>query len=274
MFKDINKVLLITDLDGTLLPHSKVLSQVDLLAIEEFKRAGGTFSIATGRHYNAVSHYLNELKVNAPIILFNGATVYDTKTSSYIYSEFLSEKSRNLINDVITLKSNVCAEISTLESLYALQVNDMEIYHNKITKTNPIVCNSINEIPDNWVKVILAVEQNEMDDLISSIDVNKHTDMAFVKSCRMFYEILPKNVSKGTALEHLKKKCGLEDYTIVAVGDYNNDIEMIKFADVGIAPANACDEVKNVSDIVLDKTCDEGAIAEAIKYIFSKTNMS
>ena len=270
MFKDINKVMLITDLDGTLLPHSKVLSDIDLQAIEEFKRKGGLFSIATGRHYHALSNYLDMLKVNAPIILFNGATIFDTNLNSYIYSQFLSENCRDLISEIIKTKPNVCAEISSLESIYALQVNDMEIHHNNITKTNPIFCDSLNEVTNEWVKVILAVEPNEMDDLIKSIDIDKHSDMSFVKSCRMFYEILPQNVSKGNALKFLKQKLGLEDYTIVAVGDYNNDIEMMKFADVSIAPANACDEVKNISDIVLDKTCDEGAIAEAIKYIFKK----
>jgi hypothetical protein len=62
----------------------------------------------------------------------------------------------------------------------------------------------------------------------------------------------------------------MEDFTIVAAGDYNNDIEMLEAADVGICPSNAADDVKRIADVVLDVSCEESAIAAAVEYIFER----
>lgn len=68
----------------------------------------------------------------------------------------------------------------------------------------------------------------------------------FVRSSIEYYEILPQNISKGTALEELRKACGMEDFTFVAAGDYNNDIELLQAADVAYCPSNAAEEVKRL----------------------------
>lgn len=60
---------------------------------------------------------------------------------------------------------------------------------------------------------------------------------------------------------------GWENYTVAAAGDYDNDLEMLEFADIAVAPRNARDIVKKVADIVTNADCCGGAIAEAIKYL-------
>jgi hydroxymethylpyrimidine pyrophosphatase-like HAD family hydrolase len=67
-------------------------------------------------------------------------------------------------------------------------------------------------------------------------------------------------VHKGAALADVRARCG-NVKKILAIGDYNNDLEMVQFANIGGAPANAIDEVKNVADIVLDVTNNESCIA-------------
>lgn len=269
MFKDISKVLLITDLDGTLLPHSKVLSQKDIDAISKFVSSGGNFSVATGRPLESVTLYFEQLNISAPIILYNGSAIYDVNHKKYLWSKYLSENCKELISDVLNKFSNASAEILTTEGIFALQINDTEKYHISITNTEPIQC-TLDEIKGDWLKALFAVEPEEMDELISYIDKEKYSDLSFVQSCRFFYEVLPFNISKGSALKILKNKCDYNSHTIVAVGDYYNDIEMLKIADVGVATANANDDVKDIADIVLDKTCDENAIANLIEYIFSQ----
>jgi hydroxymethylpyrimidine pyrophosphatase-like HAD family hydrolase len=54
--------------------------------------------------------------------------------------------------------------------------------------------------------------------------------------------------------------------TLIACGDYENDIPMLKAADIAICPANAMDEVKKICDFVLCD-CDEGLIADIIEHI-------
>ena len=77
MFEDISKVLLITDMDGTFLPASKIPTPKTLAAVKRFEEAGGRFSIATGRAIQAARQYFDMVNVNCPIIMSNGGMVYD-----------------------------------------------------------------------------------------------------------------------------------------------------------------------------------------------------
>ena len=91
---------------------------------------------------------------------------------------------------------------------------------------------------------------------------------AFVQSSDYFYEMLPQGATKGSALERYRKLFSMQDTAIVAVGDYDNDIEMLQAADYSAAPANAQPSVQNVVDWNLSQSCEEGAIAACINFMF------
>ena len=92
-----------------------------------------------------------------------------------------------------------------------------------------------------------------------------------MRSANIFLEMLPKGISKGSAMNEYKKLDGMNDFKFIAVGDFDNDIEMIQSADLGVCPANSEESVKNKSDIVLNSTNDEGAVSELINYVIEKT---
>ncbi len=269
MLKDLSKILLITDLDGTLLPHNKKLLPNDLNAINRFISDGGRFSIATGRPIQSVANYLKELKVTDPIILYNGSAIYNSNSEKFVWCDYLNENAKILINDVLKAFPDASTEIMTENEIYSFQKNKREEYHISITNTNPIEC-SIDEAGDKWLKALFAIEPERIDSLIKFIVDQDYNDFTYVQSCAFFYEVLPKGNSKGTALKRLRDMVELNNYTIIAIGDYANDIEMLEFADIGVATANASDDVKAIADIVLDKTCDENAIASVIDYIYNK----
>ena len=77
------------------------------------------------------------------------------------------------------------------------------------------------------------------------------------------YEILPKGASKGNALCRMAELLGIDVNKTIAVGDYNNDISMLKTAKLGFAVANAVDEAKAAADHITVSN-DESAIAVII----------
>ncbi|HHX57343.1 MAG TPA: HAD family phosphatase [Clostridiales bacterium] len=270
LFEDISKLLLITDLDGTLLPSNKVLSKVDLDAIKKFRSLGGKFTIATGRTLQSVRCYFDELQLDIPFILYNGAIIYDLEQEKSLFEKELPPVSREIISDVLNKNPEVACEILTLDNVYIPQNNEVEDRHVELCKVNPVYV-GLDKIPDGgWVKALFAMNPDILPKLIDYIDSKGYNDVDFVKSANVFYEVLPKNCSKGSALKEYIKLMGLEDYKIIAVGDYHNDMEMISFADLGVATANAQPEVKKIADLNLTKTNNEGAIAELIGYILSK----
>ena len=266
MFEDIKKVLLITDMDGTFLPASKKPSFKNLQAVEHFQKAGGKFSIATGRSLQASQQYFNDFTVNCPIIMCNGGMVYDIQKKKQIYDVYLPEKARDFTRKILKDNPDVGCEVLLLDGVYVPQMSEMEWKHCEICKVDPILCNMDN-IPDNWYKVLFTNIPDKLGNLIDYTEKSGFNDVDFVISAPQYYEMLPQNISKGSALEHMRKICGMEDYTFVAVGDFNNDIEMIRYADVGVCPSNSSKDVKAAADIVLDVSCEEDAVAEVIDYI-------
>ena len=85
----------------------------------------------------------------------------------------------------------------------------------------------------------------------------------FVRSEKTLFEILPKGVNKGLALMKLTEYLNADINKTVAVGDFDNDVEMLKAAKLGIAVANASKSALDVADAVT-VTNEEDAIAEII----------
>lgn len=271
MFEDISKVLLITDMDGTFLPASKIPGQKTLDAVSRFQKAGGKFSIATGRSLQASQQYFDTVNVNCPIIMCNGGMIYDINCKKQIYDVYVPRGTKHIVAQILADNDYVGCEVLKLENVYVPQLTPLEKKHLEICKVrDPVICD-VNSIPDDWYKVLFAVEPDKMDRLIDYINSKNYDGVDFVRSAPEYYEILPQNISKGYALKKMREVCDMQDYTFVSVGDYNNDIEMIREADIGFCPSNATADVKAAADIVLDVSCEEDAVAAVIEYIFDKT---
>ena len=165
MFEDISKVLLITDMDGTFLPASKIPTPKTLAAVKRFEEAGGRFSIATGRAIQAARQYFDMVNVNCPIIMSNGGMVYDIHTKEQIYNVFLPSFAADIVKEILADNPYVGCEVLTVNEVYVPSMTPMEKRHNEICKLIPVQC-AVDEIPDkNWYKVLFAVEPERMDDL-------------------------------------------------------------------------------------------------------------
>ncbi|MBQ8108156.1 MAG: HAD hydrolase family protein, partial [Ruminococcus sp.] len=125
-----------------------------------------------------------------------------------------------------------------------------------------------------WYKVLFAIEPEKMQRLMDYVSAKGWKDVDFVRSSKEYYEILPQNISKGSALKKMREICGFDDFTIVAMGDYNNDIEMLEAADFAVCPSNAVADVKAICDLVLEVSCEEDAVAHTIDFIYKKLGRS
>jgi Cof subfamily protein (haloacid dehalogenase superfamily) len=103
-----------------------------------------------------------------------------------------------------------------------------------------------------------------LDEIIPLIPESFMEKYTVVKSTPFFLEILNKEVHKGAALERLATHLGLDRSEVMALGDNENDVTMIEYAGLGIAMANATENVKNAADIITASN-DEHGVAEAIK---------
>ncbi len=265
---DLSKCFLITDLDGTLLPNNKILSDIDKNAIRKFVQDGGKFTVATGRTLQSTQRYIDELEIEMPVIMYNGSLIYDNNEKKVLYTDELPAIAENIAVDLLNFMENPGAEILRLDNIYIICNNEYEDEHTQICKVNPLYM-PIAEVPKGgWFKILFATAPEDITKIEEYVK-NKDYPVDFVRSHDIFFEMLPKGSSKGTALKEYLKIMDMQDIKVVAAGDYHNDIEMLVAADCGAATANAQQIVKDKADIVLSRTSDEGAIAELIDKMYN-----
>lgn len=262
-----SNTVLITDLDGTLLPQSKILNQKDINAIEYFRQNGGIFTIATGRIIQASEQFFEPLKPDAPVILNNGGLIYDIDKKETLYEKCIDEASLQYTVDLMEKFPEMGVEVNLPDGIFVVRMTEWERRHLDMTHL-PYTEKNLDEIPESgWCKVLYSMGGGRVTELSDYAAKMSWDKTSFVISGDFLFECLPKDCTKGSALKELWSIEKWDTFTVAAAGDYNNDIEMLEFADIAIAPQNAQDIVKNSADYVTKATCEEGAIAEAIDYL-------
>jgi Cof subfamily protein (haloacid dehalogenase superfamily) len=272
LFEDISKVILLSDMDGTLLNSKKQIPDTDRAAIERFQALGGHFTVATGRTIQSFEQFLSILDLRSPVIMYNGAAIHDYSSGETLYTQPRPQECNAMAIELLAAMPEAGGEVLKAEGTYVFSNTEYQKLHTKLCGIVP----EFAALPDieegGWLKVLFSMAPEDiphMELLTRQLGFDKKAD--FVRSADIFLEMLPPGVSKGSALTEYRKLPGYEDFTFVAVGDFDNDLEMIKAADVGACPANAEDNVKAAADIVLTHTNDEGAVAELIEHIIKLT---
>ena len=263
--------LIISDIDGTLINEDFIVPEINIEYIKKFQLLNGSFSVASGRCLNSIRKNFKDISFNGPGILFNGCVVYDFDNDKVINFESVDEiDGEKLINFVLTNEKykTTGVLIFTIESTYSRRDN---IILDKLIEVEGggFHENEEYEIKSPWLKILFADIKPKLAELYEDIKKNFSLDKFDISfSHEYFMELLPKNINKGTAIEFLKSNSDFNNYKIYAVGDYYNDIEMLKKADVAICPENAPDDIKELASEVLCSNND-GVVAELIKKIIS-----
>lgn len=257
-------MLICTDLDGTLLRNDKTISEKNLNAIEYFKSEGGKFTFITGRMPFFVSEIYNAIKPNAPFGCVNGGGLYDHVNGEYIWQGVMPDGVGELIKSVDDKFPNVGIQVNTFYKVYFAKENETMVHFRAVTGVPNLVC-SYYDVHEPIAKIVFG---SESDDDILGIEktLRSHPradEYDFIRSEKVLFEILPKGICKATSIVKLAEHLDIDIRNTVAVGDYNNDISMLRTAGVGIAVSNACEAAREAADYITVSN-EEDAIAQIV----------
>ena len=255
-------ILICTDLDGTLFKNDKTISQENRDAIEYFKANGGYFTFITGRMPFFVSYALECIKPNAPFGSINGGGLFDAGKNEYVWKAHLPEKALEMAEFIGEVLPGVGIQINTFYKTYFVKENETMEKFRQITNLPNLVC-GFKDVREPVAKILFGTEiEEEIQHLEKALKAHPLAgEFDFIRSEKTLYEILPKGIGKGAAIENLCRHLGV--CKTVAIGDYNNDISMFKAAKIGIAVENACSEAKKAADFITVSN-EKSAVAEVI----------
>lgn len=267
-----SKWLLISDIDGTLNTKSFKLPENNKIAIKEFVNNGGNFTLCSGRNLQSLSIHYNKLGISTPAIFLNGAGIYDFKNNEMIYQNFISSEGEKIILDV--LKKHKLAQLTVFTADKILLATRKCIYGRIISKMDKLDCELYKKISDLprgvWGKVSFFGTKgliNKLKDVFSNDDNSKLFEC--FKTSPYTLEVVSKGVNKGAAVLKLAELLNIEKSNTAAIGDYYNDVEMLKRVAHPVCCGQAPDDIKEISEYVACH-CNDGAVADFIDYI--KTN--
>ncbi|MBR5088334.1 MAG: Cof-type HAD-IIB family hydrolase [Ruminiclostridium sp.] len=262
-FKD---VLIVTDLDGTLLDDEKNIATEDIAAINDFRSKGGLFAAATGRGAVMARRIIDRLDIRTPCVIFNGAAIYDFKADKFLWHSDMPEISDRYIRMLEKEFPDIGVEILYEKDIYVTHNNQTVQEHLALEQLSATYC-GLDDVPETGrIKVLIAYPPEKIQAVIDFTQENCKEGVNWVHSSPMYYEMLPEGISKASGVKKLVEILSFQNKFVAAAGDYGNDRAMIAEADLGVAVGNALDSVKEAADLIV-RDNNHAPISEMIEYI-------
>ena len=269
--------LVVSDMDGTLLNKEGKISPANEKAIQAARALGVPFVLCTGRIYSAVKPYADYLNLKAPIIGCNGAIIKSPESGEILY---INEMKPEVVKRVVDIfrKHDHYFHFYDQDTVYAEKRGPLFDYIEKMsqklggTGIKTKIVEDVKTLIGNPVKV-LKMGFNMIDDEVSPKiveEVKAIEGLTVVQSAPTLMDIMNDDVSKGKAISALADIFNISTDEIMAMGDNDNDVEMIKTAGIGVAMGNARDAVKAVADDIAVHHEEDGVAWALNKYVLLK----
>lgn len=273
-------VLLASDFDNTILNTERPrrtgcpvppISRRNLDALRYFMEHGGRFAVATGRALPAFRMFADQVPMNAPAVVCNGAALYDFQVEAYLETVELPEQIRQQGQSLLDRFPTAAIEAYHLDNvIHAVRPNEFTRQHQHVTHAGVVAVDSLLDVPMPLVKIMF---ENDYDSLTAlrafALAQPWAADYEIFFSDKTLLEVTRKGASKGAMVRRLAARLGISMDHVYCVGDENNDISMLTAAAEGFAPANCVENVRNCgATLVAD--CDHDTLAEIIAILDSR----
>jgi len=252
------------DVDGTILTHGGDLREDVRAAIREVADAGHHVTIATGRSLVATMPVLRMLGITSGYaVCSNGAVtlrVDPGREKGYKIVEKVTFDPRPALT---LLRDELPGALVAVERLgVGFRVNALFPEGELAAPQEVVPWDEL--VSRRATRVTLRMPDAEPAEFMAHIERIGLHEVSYAVGWTAWLDINPEGVSKGSALELLRRRLGVEPCDTVAVGDQRNDVEMLQWAARGVAMGNAPDEVKAVADEVTGSV-EHGGLAAVLR---------
>ena len=273
-------VLLASDFDNTLIYTEDALrsdkpvpplSRENREALEWFMAEGGRFAIATGRALAALVKYVDQMPMNAPGVVCNGAALYDFARGEYLEMAMLDGDVRERGQAVLEKFPSAAVEAYHIDNvIHAVHPNAITRQHEHLTKVAVEERPSLPEVPLPLGKLLFEDDHAVLEEIKSFLTEQGWSgDYDLIFSGQNLLELTARGANKGGMVRRLAARLGIPMKHVYCVGDEANDIPMLTAAAEGFAPANCVSLVRDCgATIVADAR--ESALADVVRRLAEK----
>lgn len=261
--------LVALDVDGTIMDKRFQISSRVKKAIYAASEKGVRVLIATGRMYSATVPIGRKLGIETPLITYQGSLIKEFYKSdkTLLHYDLETELAYRIIQDA--RQKNLQINIYLDDKLYI--ENESPILQEYIDRREiPFYkVNSFEERKNFKPTKILVMDSDtaKIERIVGEFKEKFSNELNITKSTDYFCEFINKKCSKADGINFLAKKWGIDQSEIMAIGDHDNDREMLDFAGLGVAMGNSHDNLKEIANYVTDTVNNDGAALAIEKFI-------
>ena len=261
--------MVVTDIDGTIYtPETGITNKVKD-CINKLAQDGIKVVIATGRGYSSARKVAEKLGIKCPFICYQGGLVNSYEGEILEVKYLNPDIAHKIIADC--KKRNIHLNVYVEDKLYVEDDDDYIKDYIGDKGIDYFKVNSFNELDFSKLNKMLAInyDTNKINNLTDYLK-EKYPEIYIVKSTDYFCEIANKEATKGNGIKFLANKYGFTTNEVMAIGDQNNDIEMIETAGIGVAMGNGTDIIKSKANYITDTVQNDGFVKAVEKFVWSK----
>ena len=270
-------VLLASDFDNTLLYTERArrgdgeipnVSEGNRRALQYFMDNGGRFAISTGRALPAFLKFADQVPMNAPGVICNGAALYDFEKEEYVSTVLLKEATRQRGQEVLDRFPTTALEAYHIDNvIHAVRPNEYTRQHEHVTHVAVTEKPSLLEVPLPLGKVMFEESHELLEEVRAWIEAQPWAEeYEILFSADTLLELTAKGASKGAMIQVLAKHLGISMDHVYCAGDEMNDLSMLAVAAEGFAPDNCVQAVRE-SGATIVPHCEDDAIAAIVEIL-------
>ncbi|WP_218079764.1 Cof-type HAD-IIB family hydrolase [Anthocerotibacter panamensis] len=261
--------LVALDLDGTLLGADGIVSPMVAADLRELQQRGVAVAVVTGRMYRAALPYHHQIQATLPLCSYQGALIKDPQTGTVHRHQLIS---RTLAHDLLTVFQGhgLPVQVYLNDTLYVQgPAQPQSLRYSQRTGVPLTPVDDLRAVLNADPTKLLAFCDQALESMWADLKDRYSPDEIYLtRSTDFFIEALHPQINKGTAVAYLAEEIlGIGPEQVMSIGDYFNDLEMIRYAGVGVAMGSAPLPVQQVAAWVAPTVEEDGVSAALHRFV-------
>jgi Cof subfamily protein (haloacid dehalogenase superfamily) len=271
--------LLALDVDGTLLDPAGELRSAVQEAVMAVQQRGLRVVLCTGRRFRTARPLAQALQLDGPLVVHNGALVKDLASGQTLQQSYIAAEMYHPALALLRRLSTPMMYVDAFHESVDILTEPMERAHpfqREYLADQLAHCRIVDDIASPLAHGVLMLSimadganlQALRPVVEQTLGTRGRVHLLVNKNYQGYIlEILQAGVSKWQALQQLAAQQGITPEEIIAVGDDHNDLDMIRYAGLGIAMGNAVDMVKATADAITGSNAEDGLVQALERFI-------
>lgn len=261
------------DIDDTLVGPDRIISDANRKAIARLRALDVHIVLASGRSHANMVPFHRELGLDSPLISANGALVREVASGEVWFEHGIPPE---LLPDLINSgrERGFSVLLYGLNGVYVDRRTPFTEYDQSRNEDIQVLVDDLLRVPaDSVHKVIWMAEPAEIDATVTSQAEKYAGHLTVTHTDPPYLEFMPPGINKSTGLAAVAAHYLVEPTHVVAFGDGNNDVLMLRWAGMGIAMSHAKPAAKAAADFTVADAPVTESLARGIEYLLHSAGM-